>query len=64
MAVMGEVSKEQILDLLYEIADGVDEIAIKLDENLVLLRTINYEAELGMQRIAEARSRYQKAPAP
>ena len=64
MAVMGEVSKEQILDLLYEIADGVDEIAIKLDENLVLLRPKNHEAELGMQRIAEARSRYQKAPAP
>ena len=61
MAAMGKCSQQQILDLLYEIQDGMDRMDAKLDENLALLRIINYEAELGLKQIAEARSRYQKA---
>ena len=61
MAAMGKCSQQQILDLLYEIQDGMDRMDAKLDENLALLRIINYEAELGLKQIAEARSRYEKA---
>ena len=61
MAAMGKCSQQQILDLLYEIQDGMDRMDAKLDENLALLRIINYEAELGLKQIAEARFRYQKA---
>ncbi len=58
MVAMAEVSQQQILDLLYEIHDGTDRIDAKLDENIVLLRIINYEMELCLQRIAAGRSRY------
>jgi hypothetical protein len=56
MAAMGAVSKQHIFDLLCEISDSFDRFDAKLDENLVLLRTINYELELGLQQIAQARS--------
>ncbi|UZE51396.1 hypothetical protein [Rhodopseudomonas sp. P2A-2r] len=55
---MDEISKQQILEMLYEIHDGMDRMDAKLHENLVLLRTINYEMELGLQQIAQARSSY------
>ena len=58
MAVMREVSPRQVLDLLYEVADSVGDIQTECHEVLVLMRRMNYEAELGMQRIAEARSQY------
>ena len=61
---MAEVSQQQILDVLYEIHDSYDRIDAKPDENIALLRTINYEMELCLRQIAEARSRYQKALAP
>ena len=56
--LMGEIPKQQILDLLYEVADGVDRVDAQLGQNLALLKTINYEMKLGREQIAEARSRY------
>jgi len=58
MAVMGEVSHQQVLDLLYEVADGVNDVRAELHELVVLMNTMNYEAELGLRQIAEARSSY------
>jgi hypothetical protein len=53
---MGEVSKQQVLDLLYEVADGVDRVDAKMNEILVETRILNYEMELCLQQIADARS--------
>jgi hypothetical protein len=58
MAAMGEVSQQQVLDLLYEVADDVSDVRAELNELVVLMKTINYEAEMGLQQIAEARSRH------
>ena len=58
MAMVSEISNRQVYDLLYEILDDLDRLEIKLDENLVLLRTMNYEAELWRQRIDAAKASY------
>ncbi|QUS40837.1 hypothetical protein RPMA_19825 [Tardiphaga alba] len=55
---MSEVTNQQVFDLLCEVLDDLDRLDAKLDENLVLLRTINYEAELWRQRIDAARASY------
>ncbi len=47
---MGEVSREQVLELLFEVADDLD----KLEGVLVEMRTLNHEMALGNQRLSEA----------
>jgi hypothetical protein len=58
MAAMSEVSQQQVLDLLYEVADDVSDVRAELHELLALMKKMNHEAELGMQRIVEARTGY------
>ncbi len=53
-----EISNQQTFDLLCEICDGMDRLDAKLDDNLALMRTINYEAELGAERVAPAKAAY------
>jgi hypothetical protein len=58
MAVMSDVSREQVLALLFEVADGMDRLDAKMDEILVEMRILNYEMDFGRQRLSEASSRY------
>jgi hypothetical protein len=58
MAAMSEVSQQQVLDLLYEVADDVSDVRAELHELLALMKKMNHEAELGMQRIVESRTGY------
>jgi hypothetical protein len=58
---MGEASQQQIFDLLCEVADDMERLDAKLDDILVLTRTINYEAELGLQRIGAAGAQYRSS---
>jgi hypothetical protein len=58
MAVMGEVSRQQVLDLLFEVADAMDKLDAKFGEILVEAKILNYEMTLGRQRLNEAASRF------
>jgi len=55
---MGEISHQQLFDLLCEVSDGIDRLDAKLDDMLALTRTMNYEAELWRQRIDAAKASY------
>lgn len=58
---MAEISKQQVLDLLYEVADDLADMRVKMDELVVLSRIIHYEMELGRQQVAEARASYMRS---
>jgi hypothetical protein len=52
---MGEITNQQIYDLLLEISRDVAEIDTSLDELLLNMRMFNRELEIGQRELAQQR---------
>jgi hypothetical protein len=55
---MGEITNQQIYDLLLEISRDVDEIDASFDELLLNMRMFNQELEAGRRELAEQRAHF------
>ena len=55
---MGEITNQQIYDLLLEVSDDLADIEAKTDELLLNMRALNQELEAGRRQLAEARAQF------